>query len=634
MSAGINNRYTVYFGVKNPSNVQIAPALEARGIPLLRQEPCKATTVVIPDAPQTGYGAYIHALPYFMKAYMTGKKVNTINPTAVLESTPFDEMATWGLPDVIFGWKFAIASEVTDNLRETYGVYDTVGQGRPGMAVSNPSLDTVRTIRETNPDMVFPAPFGFTNLTTISTVVVSYRIINQFTSLQQYPAWMDPSHYTNWSLLCAEGSTRESGEVEMAAQDWVESVGTDEGAVPCRGDQWITNLGEDMLPFSKDMVVQDPRKIAMGGLWFPYISELALFDTETVPKVIDRWFLSSLAGETGDCVRMMGKVRSDFGLLGKTEWGKGMTHAFKCLDICIRAQGRLRIVMDNDVYLGCCIMGSNFLVEINGIDYRPGSGENLRDAVMLSGSNRIILRQIAKMCKAVEDSFDNITGMWELRASISESGGCPVGSQKEIERIAMQLRFPEDKQWKPVVFDISKACAYVADGRPIGEYDRDAGFPITAGSLFSNDKLRVIWSCFGYTAPSFRIPGGASFDLTTPANFITKKTGAFSRQSTETLVVSKISLRMVALDQAVNDMETMIRDKQALNPFALPNMKRSAANQYKVFTGKDFQKIVECLRVIAKVGVVGALGASKGKRKATGEDLGEGPSRKKTAFDW
>jgi hypothetical protein len=634
MSTGISNRFTVYFGVKNPSNTQIAPSLEARGIPLLRQEPSKATTVVIPDAPQTGYGAYIHALPHFMKAYMTGRKVNLITPTSVLDPTPFDAMITWGLPDVVFGWRFSIANEVVENLRETYSAYDTVGQGRPGMAVSSPDMETVRSIRETNPDMVFPAPYGFSNLTTISTVVVTYRIINQITALQQYPAWMDPQHYTNWSALCVEGSTDQAGDTAMATSDWVESIGTDEGVIPCRGDQWITNLGTDMLPFSKALVVQDPRTIAMGGLWFPYIAELALFDTETVPQVIDRWFLSSLAADTGECVEMMGKVRSDFGLLGKTEWGKSMTHAFKCMDICIRAQGRLKVVMDNGIYLGSCVMGSNFLVEINGQMYRPGSADNLRDAVLLSGSNRLLLRKIARECAAGETEFDNISRMWELRSKISTAGGCSLTSQKEVEKLAMQLRFPEDKSWKPIVHDIAKAASYMDDGTPIVDYPIEERLPITAGSLFVNEKLRVIWSCFGYTAPSFRIPGGAAFDLSAPSNFITRKAGAFSRQTTETLVVSKISLRMVALDQAINDTEMLIREKQALNPFALPNMKRSAANQYKVFTGKDFQKIVDSLRMIARVGTIESTASSKGKRKATGEDHGEGPSRKKTAFDW
>jgi len=634
MSAGISNRYTVYFGVKNPSNVQIAPSLEARGIPLLRQEPSKATVVVIPDAPQTGYGSYIHALPYFMKAYMTGRRVNLINPTAQLEPTPFEEMATWGLPDIVFGWRFAIASEVIDNLRETYLAYDTVGQGRPGMAISAPNLETIRSIRETNPDTVFPAPYGFANLTTIGTAIVAYRIVNQFAALQQYPAWMDPTHYTNWSILCSEGTTTEEGETEMATEDWIGSIRTDDGVVTCRGDQWITNLGKDMLPFSKAIVVMEPRTIAMGGLWFPFVSELALFDTETVPTVVDRWFLSSLAGETTECIQMMNKVRSDFGVLGKTEWGKGMTHVFKCLDICIRAQGRLRIILDNGVYLGSCIMGSNFLVEVNSQVYRPGSAENLRDAVLLSGSNQFILRKIAIECAMGEKGLDDVKKMWALRIKISESGGCSLNLQKEIEKLAMQLRFPEDKAWKPIVSDIARAASYMDDGTPVVDYPLHENLPITASSLFSNDKLRVIWSCFGYTAPSFRIPGGAAFDLSVPQNFVTRRAGAFSKQTSETLVVSKISLRMVALDQAISDTEVMIREKQALNPFALPNMKRSAANQYKVFTGKDFQRVVENLRLIAKVGVVGVSSSSGTKRKATGGDHDEAPFRKKTAFDW
>jgi hypothetical protein len=420
----------------------------------------------------------------------------------------------------------------------------------------------------------------------------------------------------------------------MATEDWIGSIRTDDGVVTCRGDQWITNLGKDMLPFSKAIVVMEPRTIAMGGLWFPFVSELALFDTETVPTVVDRWFLSSLAGETTECIQMMNKVRSDFGVLGKTEWGKGMTHVFKCLDICIRAQGRLRIILDNGVYLGSCIMGSNFLVEVNSQVYRPGSAENLRDAVLLSGSNQFILRKIAIECAIGEKGLDDVKKMWALRIKISESGGCSLNLQKEIEKLAMQLRFPEDKTWKPIVSDIARAASYMDDGTPIVDYPLHENLPITASSLFSNDKLRVIWSCFGYTAPSFRIPGGAAFDLSVPQNFVTRRAGAFSKQISETLVVSKISLRMVALDQAISDTEVMIREKQALNPFALPNMKRSAANQYKVFTGKDFQRVVENLRLIAKVGVVGVSSSSGTKRKATGGDHDEAPFRKKTAFDW
>jgi hypothetical protein len=279
-------------------------------------------------------------------------------------------------------------------------------------------------------------------------------------------------------------------------------------------------------------------------------------------------------------------------------------------------------------------MGSNFLVEVNSQVYRPGSSENLRDAVLLSGSNQFILRKIAIECAMGEKGLDDVKKMWALRIKISESGGCSLNLQKEIEKLAMQLRFPEDKTWKPIVSDIARAASYMDDGTPIVDYPLHENLPITASSLFSNDKLRVIWSCFGYTAPSFRIPGGAAFDLSVPQNFVTRRAGAFSKQTSETLVVSKISLRMVALDQAISDTEVMIREKQALNPFALPNMKRSAANQYKVFTGKDFQRVVENLRLIAKVGVVGVSSSSGTKRKATGGDHDEAPFRKKTAFDW
>lgn len=631
MTSGINNRFTVFFGVKNPSNAQISPALEARGIPLLRQEPDKANITVLPDARQPGYMSYANSLPHFMRAYMLNMKINLLRTCAVLLPTVWENMTTWGLPSLVFGWKTAIATEVLDDLRETRGASDTTGQGRPGMVLSDPTFDDVKAVRETHPDPTFPAPFGMTNLTTIPTVLLVYRIANQFISLQQYSAFLDTEHFEG----IVEGLVEDpqSDDVQMRPEQYIPEIGTVGGVikVPERVTQQVTCL-KGLEPYGSYNPLLQEDTVDTGGLWFPYLSELALFDTDTIPRVIDRWFLGCLAEEPSEVTGVFQKIKSDMGLLGRTEWGKTVTHLFRCIDVAIRAQAKVKIAVESGHYLGCAVMGSNFTIHVNGTEYRPGGPGELKDAYLRSGSNVEILHAVALAAGLDFGTISAVKGMWELRGVLSRQG-VPLGKQKDVIRIAKQLRFPE-KHWTPVVANLTKAKNLLVDGTPLAEYPDDTDLPIVADAIFSLEKDFVIWSCFGYVAPSFRIPGGASFDLTARQNLVSRRAGVFGGGKTnEQLVVSKISLQMVALDVAVDHLRALIREQKALNPFAQPNTRRSMQNQYKTFTGKDFQRVVEILREIAKVGAPEEAGPSKGKRKAGGEPDETRPS-KRTALDW
>lgn len=642
MQNAVQNRFTVFFGIRNPSNTAIAPALEAMGLPMLRQEIGLAQIYSIPDLNQPGYGLYKTSLPHFINAYYHKRPVNLLTPGISLPSVTWESLQSFGLPNVAFGWSISIPSESLDQLRERDGATDVSGQGRPGLLIESPSLDNIHNVRATHPDLTFPPPYGATNLSTIPTAVTSIRIMNLFAALQQYPAFMDTEHYENFIEYRGRGAADDAEVLPSATESEgiIDRVITPEGVfvVQTRVKQAFTSFKTDsFIPYDKYDCCWATNPSSIGGLWFPYIAELALYDTETVPRVVDLYFKGSFGEDSREIIGMMMRFRADWGLLGKTEWGKAMSHVFTCMKIAIEGQGVIKFHIEEGRYLGSVVQGSNFTVSVNKQDYRPGTFEQLKDAVNMSGSNQLILGNIGAMVRGKSGrivDLSEVKGMWELRCKIWESF-VSVESQGEIIKLAGQLRLPKS-HWKMSVQGFEKAAARLTDGTPVKDYGEEEDLPITASALFTQDKPFLIWSCFGPIAPSFRIPGGQPFDLTKSQNIVTRRAGAFGKGGkAEMIVVSRLSMRMVALEMAVEDLKTMMREKTVLNPFGAPNTRRSTANQYKMFTGADFQRVVGSLRTIAGVGAAEgqASGSGKGKRRAGGEPE-DMPGAKRSVLDW
>jgi hypothetical protein len=635
-----NNRFSVLFGIKNPTNTQVSPALEALGIRMLRQAPSDTNLDVIRIYDQTGYCVYKHNLPAYMRAFYEEKPRSLLNPLVGLPRLNWDELITFGLPEIICDWSFPLPDEVADALRTNLDAQDARDKNnKPAMVFPKLTPLQIPTLRETNPNNRTPAPFGLANIGCIPVVKVCYTLLNLFSRLQQYSSAIDSEHAFSIEMMKRQAVEGDNTDAEMEVAElpdhYVQSITHGGTTIRCSGPQAATHLGPSTVTYPEYSSQYDATRLACGGLFFPYISELAAWDKKKVPSVISRYFQGCLGETVEDVEEMIEMVRREFGVLGHTEWGKEMTHAFTCMGLAIESQSKLWLVIDEGVYLGAVLEGTGFSLFCNREEFQPGSRDQLIDAVAKGGNNMSVLAKIGQYVRGEGDevvNFTDVNRMWKLRRRL-EQNRVRGDDKEEIIKLAKQLRFRDDISWKPIVDDIVRSGEYLSDNYRLNEYSEDENLPITATALFSDDKEFVIWSCFGYVAPSFRIPGGTLFDLRSVQNVVTRNVGGVrggQSVSKEKLIVSKIHLRVVDLELAVRDLKDMIREKTILNPFATPVMRRSNEARFKMFTGQGMNKVVAALRDICRVGTVATRDENPNKRGA-GVEIGS--SSKKRRLD-
>lgn len=628
-----NNRFTVLFGARLSGNVRTAPILEARGINLLRQSPATVRIQALPETPQPGYDIYVRNLPVYLHAFFDDRDTTIDRYYRTIAPLSYDKCIPLGFPDIIVGWVRPI-EETLETFRREYGARDVMSQGKPGMIVTHVNVMKIREIQNSNPITTFPAVTGCANLNTLGVVALSIRIASLFLHMHQYPAFGDREHYENFlAMEEEEESVHEEMTVDPAPTTVTgkkkEKTERQRREWDGRNQQYITRLrGLDKLPVSSFMLPTGP--VSSDGLWFPYVSELSNPDKTTVPEVIYNWFLGALGENQEDASITHSRVCAEWGVLASTEWGKALAHIYRVIDIAIRVQGGVKLKFDGDVYLGAVITGSGWLVTVNERNFVPGSAEQLNDAINLSGSNTLILRRISTIIHAPDEArvaIEAVESMWQLRLILA-SGGVPTDIQVEVTNAARMLRF-KTVHWFCGRPGVEKAAEYLSDNKSLADYGQGEDLPIRAEYIFSTDKTAVIWSCFGPMAPSFRIPGGSVFDLTAPTNTVKRVVGGMRSGKSESLPVTAVSSRVCALELAIEDLKRMIDDKKILNPFAQPRVKRSAANQYKVYSGNEMTAVITALRRICNATVSLAEGSKK--RKAV-EDTGEEPGSKRSAL--
>jgi hypothetical protein len=636
-----NNRFTILFGASNKQNVAVSPSLVARGINMLRLAVNQVPIEAFPEVSQAGYGFYKSFLPHFMSSYFENTRVSTKDPYILLPPVTPDDFPEFGLPPVIFSYTHAVAEEVRDNWREKHSAQDVLAMGKPAQVIVDPTFDLIRDLRASHAYTTTPALVNTSNISCFGTVVLVNRIMTLFLSLHQYPAFCDDEHFDNYQDWLVEKEINKgkgkAAVVPMVVEDQPEETSQrPESDSQLYSQEHIqVGTGSSLLPYAKSKIsFESNEDLPYGGLWFPFLSDLANFDTTTVPSVIARYFKGCLGDGPEEAALNLERIRADFGILGRTEWGKIMSHIFAVIRLAIESQGVCRLVKDKSAFEGCVLMGAKFMIHVFDVNYYPGNAEQLNDAVRLFGSNRLLLAQIASKCKVkgaeTKKAFEQCERMWLLRKMVN-SHGLLEGTRQEILELAVQLRFQKDRTWQPNVGDISRAKTYLVDSISLEDYSEEEDLPIGGQMLFETDKEAVIWSCFGQIAPSFRIPGGVKMDLRRPLQTVVPTVGRRGEGGAKSTAVTAVSIRMVPIKTAVDDLKAMRSDFCILNPFGRPNVKRSAPNAAKLISGRQSEQLVAVLRELCRVGT-GEAGSSK--RKEREDDVVDKPAKKRSLFDF
>lgn len=241
------------------------------------------------------------------------------------------------------------------------------------------------------------------------------------------------------------------------------------------------------------------------------------------------------------------------------------------------------------------------------------------DAALKSIFGKIIFKDKAERDQA-RDSVTNIQGV----AGFIRKQGTTEDGREEIRRHSMFLAF--DATPPPLTFtahNITKVLEAIANPDI-----KESEFPIYPPAILFPDRRDRLWSAFGSSAPSFRVPGGKKMDLRETFQVVERsKVGEKTSRA-----VRKIGFILKKLDESLSDLHTMIDDKFIMNPHGAAIMSRaSSSSLVKTLEKEQCESVVAALRKVAQVTVSDPVDRA-GKRKADA-DVEEGPSKKTRADD-
>lgn len=366
------------------------------------------------------------------------------------------------------------------------------------------------------------------------------------------------------------------------------------------------------------------------GFLFPFVLELANPDYSTPIAVVSRYLKGALGDTDEEALEAFDRLRANWSILAITMWGAELAHMFWCLGITLASGGTLRVITSSaDRYAGCMLLGNHFTISIRGAQLlRPANREALvldfgsaspHDGAMVAIFSKIFFasmedRAAARVaCQSIHD----------LRAVLARQGTVETG-RALIERLALHLEFPGHiPSLPPTGHNISRVLDCVAN-----ENQPESEFPLYPPFVLEESRAARLWSAFGSTAPSFRVPGGKTMQLGKAFEVVERDNkGARNARS-----VKKIGVILKPLKEAIQDLEIVRTEGTVLNPYGSGIMARSSAQTLvKTLEGDQCERVLASLRRYAKVTVTEESGASGSKRKA--RDDGEKGKKKRRADD-
>jgi len=367
------------------------------------------------------------------------------------------------------------------------------------------------------------------------------------------------------------------------------------------------------------------------GLWLPYISALANHDTDKVPDVIEKYFLRTLGETLEDCILEMREMRGEWGMIGKTDSGKEISHFAAALDLAISGQARVVPCFRLGRYVGSILSGGGYSIDVCEKSYRPVDHGDLVKAIKGSDMHTLALASMSRLMgsEVLRKEFNTAaTSMLSLRNFMIDTWA-QEKNKGELLRHAAYLMFPDSKPWAINESTIANAFEKITDPNFTLKTALPRDFPVHYSMIFEMDTLSVVWSCFGGMAPTFRIPGGHQFDLKEEMVFDQKaKDGKITKRN-----LVRIAVRNVILPKAIADLKIVQSEKTILNPLSAPKVRASAQNQDRIFTEERGKLLMAALRQFCGIQL-----DKKGKKRAREDDDGEEPAhkrgKKKDAEGW
>jgi len=587
-----------HFGIPNTSGKQVSHALNARRLNLLKTAPSALKLVGLHTITQPGYHAFISCLPAAMEATLRQTEVR-LDQEGYPIRFPVADCMPFPYPNLAFTLPSPPNAADQPQFEELGATRIKLQERREIFTLEGAEPSSVRFLKSLQASPTTPAPVNHVNLNAYDSVILVVRILSSYLRTHNYPAFQDDEHVDDFQrhIIATRKRSRvtvqESQGGGPSKQARLEVPARDETQEPTDTE---SNAEEATTSQNVRLRRIRPSNPSAGwgssgtvpqqhGMLFPYVQELANPDQEAVYQLVSTYFVKALGTTMATQATRLDELKSSLGIVAKTTTGHVLAHLATCISIAIPAQARCFPLFSDRVYEGCVILGAGWSVAHRGKISRPLPSTNLAQEIAAQGSHSVSMRRITEILSGDDDiemnEDDMITSMWSLHEKCVSSS-VSQAERNEILALALHLQF-RTRKWAINSRSIITCLELIAG---ISEFDDDC--PIHVSQLFAEDRTALALSCFGFEAPSFIIPNGTNKE-------ITRGGGA----------PSHVTVRSVALPQAIIDMNTMLKDRYIR--FSTPSL--SARFKYRQFDATD------------KTTIWGAVvRASEGKMTSAGQE--------------
>mmetsp|Transcript_9692 Transcript_9692/g.14677 ORF Transcript_9692/g.14677 Transcript_9692/m.14677 type:complete len:608 (+) Transcript_9692:4263-6086(+) len=548
---------SLYFAYPTNSNTEqtVSSSVSERGLSLLRAKPCEVHVLSYAASAQPGYASYIQNLPHFMLA--TARQQVLYIGTGGAPLPQLNDTLPWKLPALIYDFNKKLTERKVETLKDHSDIVASGRSTNPTFVMRDPSLQLISDLMndEPKPSITTRHVFGTVNLDAMKTVLMLRNITTGFLLTHRYAAFRTSDDLNPCNVTDDDGVVTKKRKVSTTSYLVAATTPGDHIEDLSAEDLVTMKDAQNPVPIIKLTVAKpssntqpifgSARDIPNAdGLFFPYVRDLSISDNLTVPNVIIHYMSKSLGINVHEIVRIIGKLKSAWGLIKDTDFGHEVTHMYKCIDIALKSQAAVFPIFTNGIYEGTVVWGTGYYIGLNDKVYRPLAYDKLLEEINDKSMHSSALQRIIDLC---DDNVRNeISDCKSIRglASIVQRVELTEVSKSQIVKEAHKLCY-SNKYWSSVQRYVCRMLDLLTNWN---DGNIDADIPMHPSKIFSTGREEVILSAFGHQAPTFLIPNGQNIEL---------------REDRDP--PKQFHVRMVELNKAIVDMKYVLENGTITN---------------------------------------------------------------------
>jgi len=514
----------IFFGFPNSGDItKLSPALQYRGINLLKAAPCQIQLKGLYKVNQPGYADYASNLPAFLYAFNLKKRV-PLSREGYPITTSIANLVPISIPAVTVSFK---GSKIPARILEFTTVKEIASKDKnTNTYVVEYKTGLVSALKSSGCEQG-QFPIGNTvSSDDLGATITILRILSAFLHVHKYPAFKTLDDFEMELADRIESEKRDATEAEM--NTFGEGIKKRVLEMPIDGETTAVIAERTMDDVRIKIYYAKPPagdELAWGntsdipvtdGIVFPYVDELATWDKETVCNVIGKYFTRTLGHTTEGSLKGYSELCTSWKRsIHRSSVGNTLSHLFKVIDIAIPAQARVFPIFENGMYTGCYLSGAGFSVALRGDVLRPTDHvNNTEDFEHFEGTDAI-LRKITDLFGTTEKHAAQFKKAKTMGADKSCRGlhnylktwVIEPSKWEQIRIMAAKIRYPQE--FLRINMENIQLVLTWVKGEPI-----PTEIPMHVSGLGRMTNLELALSAFGPSAPSPVIPGAPKLALT------------------------------------------------------------------------------------------------------------------------